>query len=159
ANIHPCVVSHNYGKGLAAEFGWQGTRDASAWLTIPAALAFMAGSAGSPLAGLGWERVRAHNHALAVWAQAMLCGRFGVEPLSPLDGRIIGATATVRLPGRLAEMGEEELKKLQRWLYDQRGVEVPFFVWQGGAHLRVSCAVYTRAEEVQRVGEAIMNAS
>ena len=42
AEIHPCVVSHNYGKGLAAEFAWQGTRDASAWLSIPAALSFMA---------------------------------------------------------------------------------------------------------------------
>ena len=151
ADVHPCVVSHNYGKGLAAEFGWQGTRDASAWLSIPAALSFMA--------ELGWERVRAHNHALAVWAQAMLCGRFGAEPLSPLDGRMIGATATVRLPGRLAEMGEDELKKLQRWLYDERGVEVPFFVWQGGGHLRVSCAVYTEAEEVERVAEAVAEAA
>ena len=158
ADIHPCVVSHNYGKGLAAEFGWQGTRDASAWLSIPAAMSFMAGSTGSPQAQLGWERVRAHNHALAVWAQQMLCERFRVEPLSPLDGRLIGATATVRLPDRLAASGEDELKKLQRWLHDERQVEVPFFVWQGAAHLRVSCQVYTAAGEVERMATAVEEA-
>src|SRR5690606_27938063 len=36
AGLHPAVISHGYGEGLAKEFGWTGTRDPSAWLAVPA---------------------------------------------------------------------------------------------------------------------------
>jgi isopenicillin-N epimerase len=146
-DIHPCVVSHNFGQGLAAEFAWQGTRDASAWLTLPAALGFMA--------RLGWERVREHNHRMAAWAHAMLCERWRVPPLSPLDGRLLGAMATIALPGRLAEMSDEESKLLQQSLYTDQGIEVPLIHWQGAWHLRVSCQVFNRAADYERLGEVI----
>jgi len=150
ADVHPCVVSHNYGKSLAEEFGWQGTRDASAWLAMPTALAFMS--------DLGWERVRMHNHALAVWAQAMLAERFNVTPVSPLDGSLIGATATVPLPAALANMTDEQGTALQQSLYSRDGVEVPLFRWQGTWHLRVSCQVYNEAADYERLGRAVIAA-
>jgi isopenicillin-N epimerase len=147
ADIHPCVISHMYGQGLAAEFGWQGTRDASAWLTIPAALRFMN--------DLGWEHIRRHNHALAVWAHSMLCERFGVAPLSPIDGSLLGATATVRLPLPLAHTTDEEAKALQQSLYTDHRIEVPLMAWQGAQHLRVSCQVYNRADDYHRMADVI----
>jgi isopenicillin-N epimerase len=147
ADIHPCVISHLYGQGMSAEFGWQGTRDASAWLTIPTAMKFMG--------DLGWERVRRHNHALAVWAQAMLCERFVVLPTSPMEGHLLGATATVRLPEPLAQMTEEEGKALQQSLYSDYRIEVPIFAWQGVHHLRVSCQVYNRPDDYHRLADAI----
>jgi isopenicillin-N epimerase len=147
ADIHPCVISHNYGQGLAAEFVWQGTRDASAWLTLPAALQFMA--------DLGWERIRHHNHALAVWAHAMLCERFAVSPLSPIDGQLLGATATVRLPDPLAHLTDDQAKALQQSLYTDHRIEVPLFGWQGTQHLRVSCQVYNRPADYHRLADVI----
>ena len=96
AAIHPAVISHRLGEGLAREFGWQGTRDVTAWLTAPRAVAF--------LQSLGEQRVRDHNHLLAAWAHRMLCQRFGVEPLSPADGSMLGSMATVTLPARLQDM-------------------------------------------------------
>ena len=48
------------GEGLAGACEWQGTRDVSAWLTIPKAIEFMA--------SLGWERVRAYEASMAEWA-------------------------------------------------------------------------------------------
>jgi isopenicillin-N epimerase len=147
ADLHPTVVSHNYGTGLAPEFNWQGTRDTSAWLTIPAALSFMN--------DLGWPHIREHNHAMATWAHAMLCDRFNVEPLSPLDGSLLGATATVRLPGQLAGLNDEQARALQQDLYTTDRVEVPLFPWQGELHLRVSCQVYNRPEEYERLAEVI----
>jgi isopenicillin-N epimerase len=147
ADIHPCVISHMYGQGLAAEFGWQGTRDASSWLTIPAALRFMG--------ELGWQRIRQHNHALAVWAHAMLCERFGVAPLSPLDGSLLGATATVRLPQPLAAMTDDQAKALQQSLYTDHRIEIPLFNWQGAQHLRVSCQVYNRPVDYHRLADVI----
>ena len=40
AETHPLVISHGYGQGFEAEFDWVGTRDPTAWLTIPAAIDF-----------------------------------------------------------------------------------------------------------------------
>lgn len=55
--IHPCVISHDWGNGFQAEFDWQGTRDLTAWNSIPAALRW--------LDELGLDRVIRHNHDLA----------------------------------------------------------------------------------------------
>jgi isopenicillin-N epimerase len=115
---------------------------------MPAALRFMQ--------ELGWGRVRQHNHAMATWAHAMLCERFGVEPVSPLDGRLLGATATVRLPGGLAAMDEGRAKVLQQSLYTNHAIEVPLFYWQDGWHLRVSCQAYNRAGEYERLAEVVV---
>ena len=38
--IHPLAISHGYGLGYTAEFDWIGTRDPSAWLSVPAAINF-----------------------------------------------------------------------------------------------------------------------
>ncbi len=56
---HPLVVSHFLDEGFTREFNWQGTRDVSAWLSVPRALEFFA--------DLGWDRVMDHNQQLAVW--------------------------------------------------------------------------------------------
>ncbi len=147
AGIHPCVISHNYGKTMADEFQWQGTRDASAWLTIPAALEFMG--------RLGWEKVRAANHARAIWAQELLCGRWNVPPRTPLDGRLLGSMATILLPGKLANLTEDSARKLQSDLYHQHQIEVPFMHRGPVCHLRVSCQVYNVEEDYVRLAEAI----
>jgi isopenicillin-N epimerase len=150
-DIHPCVISHNYGQGIAAEFAWQGTRDASAWLTLPTALKFMS--------DLGWQRVRQHNHAMAVWAHAMLCERFKVPPLTPLDGSLLGATATVQLPKPLAHMTHEQSSALQQSLYTNDRIEVPLGFWQDAWHLRVSCQVYNTPAEYHRLADVICAAA
>ena len=46
AGLHPVTISHGYGQGFVAEFDWTGTRDPSACLAVPDAIAFHHGSAG-----------------------------------------------------------------------------------------------------------------
>lgn len=147
ADIHPCIVSHLYGQRLSEEFSWQGTRDISAWLSLPAALRFME--------SLGWEKVRQHNHALALWAHEILAARWKVTPLTPVTGELFGATATIPLPPPLANMSDEQGKFLQQSLYDREKIEVPFIRWQEVWHIRISCQVYNRPADYQRLGEAI----
>ena len=147
ADVHPTVISHNLDAGFADEFAWQGTRDVSAWLTAPAALAF--------LAELGWDAVLAHNHAMAVWAHQMLVERWRVEPVSPIDGSLLGSTATVRLPGRLAALDGPGQVTLQQRLHDEFRIEVPMIGWAGGAMLRVSCQAYNAPGEYERLGDVI----
>ena len=145
--VHPAVISHHLGEGFAREFDWQGTRDVTAWLTAPAAIEFMA--------KLGWERVRAHNHALAAWAHGLLCARFGVESVSPPDGSLLGSMATVRLPAALQSMTEAQGTALQQRMYSEHRIEVPIVPWSGQWFLRVSCQAYNAAAEYERLADAV----
>lgn len=147
ADIHPPIISHFLGEGFAREFGWQGTRDVSAWLTVPRALAF--------LSDLGWDRVRDHNHAMAIWAHQLLCRRWGVEPLSPLDGSLLGSMATMRLPGTLGQLPEAQIRTLQQRLYTEHRIEVPLHPFAGRHYIRVSCQVYNTPADYERVGEVV----
>ena len=147
ADVHPTVISHHLGEGFAREFDWQGTRDVTAWLAAPAALAFMA--------GLGWARTRAHNHGMAAWAHGMLCDRWRVEPVSPPDGSLLGSMATVRLPPSMQAMTEPHGLALQQRMYSEHRVEVPIVRWEGQWFLRVSCQAYNVPRDYERVGDVI----
>jgi isopenicillin-N epimerase len=148
AEVHPLSISHHLGEGFTTEFGWQGTRDIAAWLTVPAALEF--------LEKLGWYRVRAYNHELAVWTQRLLCERWGVEPLSPRTGEMLGSMCTVRLPPPLATMALEESVKFQTRLYHEEQIEVPVVHRDGIAHVRPCCQVYNRAEQYEHLCETLL---
>jgi len=148
ADIHPLIISHFLGDGFLAEFAWQGTRDIAAWLTVPSALEF--------LAGLGWDKVRTYNHELAVWTQRYLCERWGVDPLSPSTGELLGSMCTVRLPAPLDKLSVEDGAKFQARLYYEEKIEVPVVIWAGAAHVRPCCQVYNAAEQYERLGDTIL---
>lgn len=145
--IHPLVISHRYGQGIAREFSWQGTRDVTPWLTAPAALEFMA--------KLGWERVREHNRALARWAHAMLCGRLGIEPISPIEGSLLGSMASLPLPSALPNMTEAEGDLLQQRLYSEFRIEVPLMPRFGRGFVRLSAHVYNQSDDYHRLAEVL----
>jgi isopenicillin-N epimerase len=145
--VHPLVISHRYEQSFEAEFHWQGTRDLSAWFSIPKAIEF--------IGQWGWARVREHNHALAVWAQRMLCERFGTEPLSPVDGSLLGSMATVAPPGRMGRLTQEEWDVAQPRLYRQYRVEAPLAQFGGKTFVRVACQLYSKAEDFERLAGAI----
>jgi isopenicillin-N epimerase len=148
ADIHPLVVSHHYREGFVLEFGWQGTRDLAAWLSAPCGFEFMT--------NLGWEKVMRHNHQMAVWAQAMLCKRWGVEPISPIDGSMLGSMATVRLPGRLAGLSEPDAMALQQRFYTEFKVEVPIMQWGGKCFVRPCCQVYNEPHDYERLADMVL---
>ncbi|MFO0874620.1 MAG: aminotransferase class V-fold PLP-dependent enzyme [Phycisphaerales bacterium] len=153
STVHPTTISHFLGEGYRREFDWQGTRDITPWLSVRAALAFMDDEA----IGLGWARVLAHNHALATWVQAHLCAAWDVEPLSPLDGSMLGSMATVRLPAPLqpGRSRFETFEQLQRVFFDRFRVEVPVVQWGGAWFVRPCCQVYNRAEQYERLAEVV----
>jgi isopenicillin-N epimerase len=148
ADVHPAVVSHHYAEGFCREFSWQGTRDLSACFALPRAVEFTR--------SLGAERVRAHNRALAVWAHQMLCDRLGVvEPISPLDGSLLGSMASVPLPEPFARLEESQVEALQQRLYSEHRVEVPLMRFGSRLLLRVSCQVYNSAAPYERLAGVV----
>jgi isopenicillin-N epimerase len=144
--VHPTTISHFYDQGFGAEFSWQGTRDISGWLSAPAAIDYFA--------ALGWERVRRHNHEMAVWAQRLLVERWQGQPVSPLDGSLLGAMATVPLPPR-TRTRHGSAEALQALLYDRHRIEVPVIDWSDRWWIRVSCQVYNGAGQYERLADAV----
>jgi isopenicillin-N epimerase len=150
-DIHPNIISHHLGQGIDKEFGWQGTRDISPWLTIPAALDFMC--------NLGWDNVRRHNHALTRWAHQLLCDRWNFEPLTPLSGELLGSMATLSLPGKLQNLTEDQMTDLQQHLYTAHKIEVPLIRFDHHRLLRVCAAAYNTRADYERLAEVILRLS
>jgi isopenicillin-N epimerase len=147
ADVHPLIISHFLDESFVKEFGWQGTRDVSSWLTIPTALQFMA--------SLGWREIRQHNHALATWAHAMLADQLGLPTLSPRDGRLLGSMASLPLPHPLRDMSEAQAAAMQQRLYDEFHLEMPLMLWAGKYYLRVCAQVYNTADQYGCVVDAL----
>jgi isopenicillin-N epimerase len=145
--LHPTTISHFLDQGLAEEFQWQGTRDISGWLATPAALAYMA--------DLGWEKVREHNHRMAVWVMHLLCERWGVEPTSPMDGSMLGSMVTLPVPQRVRER-YENAEQLQAKLYHDHRIEIPIIDWNGAWWVRASCQVYNTADQYDRLASSMI---
>ena len=139
---HPMTVSHWYGQGLPNEFDWQGTRDVTAWISSAEAVKWGE--------GFGWKSIREHNHALAVWMQKQLIEAWGIEPLSPLDGSMVGSMVTVPLPSGSPDTVEDCLAFRDR-LYEEHRIEVPVFPLYGRGMVRVSAQLYSKEMHLERL--------
>ena len=146
ADIHPPVISRGFGQGFIAEFDWQGTRDYSAWLSLPEALEFRA--------SLGDERVRAYCYDLAGQAAVMLAEAWQTEVGTPPDMR--GFMATIRLPGN-APASPAAIAAIRRSLLYRHGIEAHFVALEGAVWARISAHVYNEMADYVRLGEALPN--
>ncbi|MFK7961059.1 MAG: aminotransferase class V-fold PLP-dependent enzyme [Phycisphaerales bacterium] len=146
--VHPTVISHFHGEPMATEFAWQGTRDVSAYMTVPDAIRAMA----DVCPDAGWAGVRSHNNQLLAWAEDRLCRRWQVDPVAPAAMR--GSMATIELPARLSKRFDAP-SDLKRSVYDEDGIEVPFMEIAGRWYLRISAQVYNRPDDYERLADAI----
>ena len=144
--VHPPTISYYFGEGFAREFTWQGTRDITPWLAVPDAMAFFD--------ALGWERMRTHNHGLAVWAHDLLLRAWDVEPITPRDGSMLGAMATVPLPAAAKQHWAQSMD-LHTALLERYGVEAPVVDWLDRWWIRVSCQVYNTPDDYRRLAAAV----
>jgi len=83
-DIHPLTISHGMSFPLGDttrfrhEFDWTGTRDISAWCSLPVTIEWMAN-----LVEGGWPAIMKHNHELAIEGRRILCERLGLATLCP----------------------------------------------------------------------------
>jgi isopenicillin-N epimerase len=144
AETRPLVISHGFGQGFTAEFDWVGTRDPSAWLSVPAAIDFHE--------RLGGARLRERNAALVCEQATMLARAWATERGAP--GALTGSMAAVRLPLREPATAERALE-LRRKLFDDHRIEVPVTAFAGALWARISAHVYNRPEDYDRLAVAI----
>lgn len=147
ADIHPVTISHFLDQGFVREFDWQGTRDLAAWAVSGQAIDFMG--------QFGWDKVRAHNRQMAAWANRLWCERWDVEPISPADHSMLGFMATVPLPAEIPARYATPMD-FQKALYAEDRIEVPIIDFGGRWHARASAQVYNRAEEYERLAQAVL---
>jgi isopenicillin-N epimerase len=144
--IRPLVASHGLTEGYRPSFDWTGTRDPTALLAVPAALAF--------LGQAGWPAVWQHNNDLARQGAELVSGRLGTGA-PPAEG-MAAAMRLVRLAGSLTE---EAARALERRLLDSHGVVVPVTAHGGGHWLRLSAQLYNTLRDYERLADALCGAA
>lgn len=144
--IHPLTISHGYRSGYTAEFDWIGTRDPSAWLSVPAAIDFHHRMGGAAL--------RKRNIELACDAATSLAHDWKTQRGTP--DQFTGSMATVRLPlNGGATM--ERATALRAWLFNSHRIELAISPFAGSLWARISAQAYNEPGDYQRLAEAIHN--
>jgi isopenicillin-N epimerase len=144
AGLDPLVVSLWQGESWTAAFDWAGTRDVTAHLSVPAAIAFHH--------ELGGPALRARNRALAIDAGHMLADAWGTETGAP--DAMTGSMICVRLPGaRTPDL--DTAKTVHRALYADHRVEVPILPIAGALWARISAHAYNEMADYERLRDAI----
>jgi isopenicillin-N epimerase len=138
-DVHPLMISWGY-EGDDPSFidrhEKQGTRDPSAYLTVPAALEW--------LRAHNWDRVRERCHELARRARNEL----GLEPLTPDSDEFFRQMVTLRLP-------ESAPENLQERLYREHRIEIPVFERGADRFIRPSFQGYNDAGDLERLRDAL----
>ena len=159
ADIRPLVISHGANSTRTdrsrylLEFGWMGTGDFSACLSVPESIRVI----GALLPG-GWPAVMERNRALALAARRLLCAALQLPP--PCPDEMIGSLAAVPLP----DMAAADVSRIANGLDPLRGrllrehdIEIPVFPWPAPPKrlLRVSAQLYNSLPQYERLVEVL----
>lgn len=158
-DIRPLVISHGANSArkdrsrFLIEFGWPGTWDASACLSVPEAMRFM----GSQMKG-GWPAVMARNRALALAARKLLCDALGIG--EPCPETLIGSLAAVPLPEAAPDalprlpFNEDPFQDVLRMTHQ---FEVPIISWPAPPRrlLRISAQLYNSLPQYERLAAVL----
>ncbi len=160
--IHPLVVSHGANAPLADrtrfrhEFDWVGTTDPTGFLTLPAAIDWMAAQAPG-----GWPEVMAANHALALAGRDRLCTALELEP--PAPDAMLGSMAS--LPLSWIDADDAAAEHVHDRLETEDRLQVPIGVWpvpaartdgvRPRAFVRISAQRYNEPADYERLATAL----
>ena len=153
AGINPLVISHGWTQdvgvpGTAGVFGntpfidgleMQGTRDPSAWLTVPDAIAFRAQH--------GWDQVAARCRDLVQETALRVAALTGLAALSSPE---FCAPQMVAMP--VPSCNPLALKTA---LLEGHGIEIPCFTWKDCTIVRVSAQGYNTAAQMDKLVQAL----
>lgn len=146
SDMHPLAISHGYGMGYTAEFDWIGTRDPSAWLSVPKAINFHE--------LLGGHLLRERNTKLACEAATQLALRWKTIRGAPDD--LTGSMAAIRLPVDGMATVERALE-LRAWLFEAHRIELTIMPFADSLWARISAQAYNEAADYQRLSDVFQN--
>ncbi len=157
--IRPLVISHGANSPrrdrsrFLIEFGWTGTGDPTAALSVPEALRVMAG-----LMPGGWPEIMGRNRALALAGRRVLAEALGCA--LPCPDEMIGALASMPLPdGVIGDPPKSPLylDPLQDSLLADHGIEIPIIPWPAAPRrlIRISAQLYNSLPQYRRLAAAL----
>jgi isopenicillin-N epimerase len=144
--VEPLVVSWGWESErpgpsrFVDEQEWQGTRDIAAYLSVPAAIQFMAEH--------DWPRVQRECHELVRYARERAAELTGLPPITPDSPEWFAQMAALPIPPC-------DLKALKRRLCDDFHIEIPTVEWNGQHFLRASIQGYNMQTDVDALVEAL----
>jgi isopenicillin-N epimerase len=144
-HLDPLVISWGYQSDLPplSEYieyhQWQGTRDISAFLSVPAAIDFQK--------RYDWEKIRAQCSHLLVQYSARIEEITGRVPVSKLKD--LNQMAAFSLPDNVDPV------RLQNDLFRDFRIEVPVYRWQDRNLLRVSVQGYNEISDLENLLHAL----
>lgn len=134
----PLSVSHWHELKFPRAFDYVGTRDVSAFLSVPAAIDF--------IERFGAANVRDYLAQLSRESVALVA-RLGAEPIAP--DAMFAAMRTYILPQSRAAVSEDALQLMQE-LWEKHRVQVASSVFQGKLLLRLSAQIYVERADFER---------
>ncbi|MEK7684089.1 MAG: aminotransferase class V-fold PLP-dependent enzyme [Verrucomicrobiota bacterium] len=160
--IRPLAISHGANSPrtdrsrFQIEFGWTGTWDPSACLSVPEALRFV-----GSLLPEGWPEIMQRNRELALAARKVLGEALRIE--LPCPDEFIGSLASFPLPdatGQQPPTSPLYADPLQDKLRLEFGIEVPVIPWPAPPQrlLRVSAQLYNSLDQYRLLAEALRKA-
>jgi isopenicillin-N epimerase len=144
AELRPTVISWGLDKGFKAEFDMLGTRDPSAHLSAPSAIALMR--------EWGMDAIQAYNHTLAWTGAHRLAERW--QTTFDVPEAMIASMATVALP-EAAGSTTAEAQALRDALFFDDAIEVQMHAYRGRVWARISGQIYNDINDIDRLAEAV----
>jgi isopenicillin-N epimerase len=139
----PLVTSHYANLGFPRSFDYVGTRDYTAWLAAPAALAFHR--------ELGAQRLWAHHAALVRHGSTALEG-IGAQPVAPLA--LSAAMRAFVLPQTRPAL-EQDAAEVMRMLWDEERIQIRCTTQGGALLLRFSAQAYVEAADLTQLAAVL----
>jgi len=147
ARMEPLVVSWGYQAAKPSHsrfldhFEMIGTRDFSAFLTVPACIDFMREH--------DWPSVSRACRKMVVDNAGRFLELLGAEPLSPLTEEWVGQMLSIPIR-------TNDPEGLQRRLFTQHRIEVPLMRQASEVYLRYSIQAFNTQEDLDRLHEALL---
>ena len=143
-NVHPLVISWGWesekqGQSKFLDWHeWQGTRDMSAFLTVPAAVKF--------LEEHNWPEVARKCREAVVYTRNQFLDYLNITPLCP--DHWLGQMASIPLPIVDADAFKKNLMETYR-------IQIPVFEWEGKSYLRYSIQAYNSEDDLEKLLSAV----
>ncbi len=146
ALLDPLIISWGWEAAIPGQsrfldhYEWVGTADPSAYLSVPAAIAFQREH--------DWARVRVACHALAGEARARIGALTGLPQIAPDSPDWWGQMCVIPIPNTAPSTLKEQL-------WDDYKIEIPLTGRLEQRGVRISIQAYNRREDVERLYDAL----
>jgi isopenicillin-N epimerase len=144
--VDPLVVSWGYDTLFPSSSQFldyhqtQGTRDFSAFLTVPYAVRFMKEN--------NWEEVAAHYRKMAQDNSAELCKLLNAKPIAPVNDDF-----TLHMYSAAIKTSQPE--KLHQHFFDEYSIEIPVMRQDNKVYLRYSLNAFNTQADLDKLFAAI----